>query len=87
MKFEVGDKIILSEDQVLFLIKIHSLNRISAESVMEIKEIGSNNFYVIEVVPKNKVILSFESKDFRLATEYEIKRNKIKKLFIDKKNI
>ena len=87
MIYNVGDEIILSEEQVLSLIKYYDTNRALAEGVMKIIEISHRNYYMIEVVrsfPKENIILTLKgTKNFRLATNSEIKRDKIKKIFVE----
>ena len=87
MIYNVGDEIILSEEQVLSLIKYYDTNRALAEGVMKIIEISHRNYYMIEVVrsfPKENIILTLKkTKNFRLATNSEIKRDQIKKIFVN----
>ena len=87
MIYNVGDEIILSEEQVLSLIKYYDTNRALAEGVMKIIEISHRNYYMIEVArsyPEENIILTLKgTKNFRLATNSEIKRDQIKKIFVN----
>jgi hypothetical protein len=83
MEIKVGDKVFLSEEQARFLNGHYDHDKNFTKKIMKIKEITHKNYYMIEVDPQKKLILTLKgTKGFRLATESEIKRDEIKNIFI-----
>jgi hypothetical protein len=81
MVFKIGDQIVFKDEfKEVYNEDIKSANFLN--KVFIVSSLYGKSIYVSfdGVTP----IGSHEAKDFRLATEAEIKKNKLKRLFIDK---
>lgn len=82
MLFNVGDKIVLTESSMQSIMKVYGYNDDAANRVMEVAKVNNNGSYVINLKLNVNRIIPFKSTHYRLATDNEIKRDKIKKMFI-----
>ena len=78
MEFKIGDKVILKEEKRILLLK-GGYDLDFVEQILEVKKINSMSINATEIHSN-----SFQIRDkinFRLATDSDIKRNKIKNIF------
>lgn len=80
MTFKIGDKIILKKE-----VEMYSMIA-WAEVILEILEVNFDGSYKIRILPNlDRKLIMKRVPDYRLATEREIKIDKIKKIFKKKK--
>jgi hypothetical protein len=80
LNFKAGDKIILTKESITYTSSF-------AKEVLEVISIDSKMMYTVE---KGYLFRDFRISGllkFRLATENEIKLNKMKNMFVNKKNL
>ena len=84
MDFKIGDKIILKKEKAAYAKSIGYPDAFTKE-ILEIEEIDSKNMYTaqndLHYFRQFRIGGTFE---FRLATDNELKLDKIKKMFINK---
>ena len=83
MEFKVDDKVVFSEEIVLYTMEHYRYSESDARQVMEITRIKPNGFLVVEIKSNvNKTIPFGNKENYRLATESEIKIDEIKRMFV-----
>ena len=83
MEFKVDDKVVFSEEIVLYTMKYYRYSESDARQVMEVTKIKPSGFHVAEVMSnRNKTIPFGNKENYRLATESEIKIDEIKRMFV-----
>jgi hypothetical protein len=78
VEFKVGDKIILKEEKRILLLK-GGYDSNFTEQILEVKIINSISIYAAEI--NSNYVQIRDAINFRLATESEVKRNKINYIF------
>jgi hypothetical protein len=79
--FNVGDKIVLTENSMRSIKKVYGYNKHKVKQVMEVEKVNIDGSYVINLKLNVNRIIPFRSTHYRLATDSEIKRDKIKNIF------
>jgi hypothetical protein len=76
MTFKIGDRIILKKEVEMYLMIAW------AEDILEILEVNLDGSYKIRIRPNlDRKLVMKRVPDYRLATEREIKIDKIKKIY------
>ena len=78
MEFKIGDKVILKEEKRILLLK-GGYDLDFVEQILEVKKLDRISIYAAEIHTNSFQIR--DAKNFRLATDSDIKINKIKNIF------
>jgi hypothetical protein len=79
--FNEGDKIVLKESSMRSLMQVYGYNEHKVKQVMEVEKVNIDGSCVIKLKSDIDKIIPFRSTHYRLATDSEIKRDKIKNIF------
>ena len=82
MIFNVGDKIVMKESSIRSIMQVYGYNEHKVKQVMEVAKVNVDGSCVIKLKLNVDKIIPFRSIHYRLATDGEIKLDKIKKIFI-----
>jgi hypothetical protein len=84
VKYNIGDKVVLKESSMDTLIRIFGYSENIVKRVMEVTKMTQYG-YVVQIKTNIVITMPFEAPtNYRLATDGEIRRDKIKYIFSNK---